>query len=223
MKSRWADHSRQRTPLEQRPTVGKDRVQWRLTSIRWVEGVSIPMVMVLALFHACSVWSDEAVNLSLCLSLLNAFYLLCFVGGVCVWKRFISSWVQLQWTCPVWQTEELDYNHLSLKARAVAVTSNIAPCGGRTGGKCWFRAAGCVDLKIIWKNRAVLPQMINKSGSCLSPVGFLQGDLRVAPPKAASREVQSSSGGQTFFIKRINAFMCFSVLFLFQSSSFLKM
>ena len=101
-------------------------------------------------------WSNQSLSLSFSVKCLLCFM---FCWG-CVWKRFISSWVQLQWKCPVWQIEELDYNPLSLKARAVAVTSNIPHCGGRTGGRCWYRAAGCVDLKIIWQHRAVLPSWL---------------------------------------------------------------
>ena len=43
---------------------------------------------------------------------------------------------------------ELDDNHLSLRAGAVAAASDAPRCGGRTGGRRWLRAAGCLDLNI---------------------------------------------------------------------------
>lgn len=140
------------------------------------------MAMLLALFHACSVWFDEAIDLSVSFSVKC---LLCFMfcWGY-MWERFISSWVQLQWKCPIWQIEELIYMHLSLKAGALAVTSDIPPFAGRTGGKWWFRAAGCADSKIIWKNRAVsLSWLINMV--LTEPHGFAPRRTRMAQSGAA--------------------------------------
>lgn len=45
------------------------------------EAGSTPIVMVLALFHGCSIWLDEAINLPLCLSPSFCF-MLCW-GSVC--------------------------------------------------------------------------------------------------------------------------------------------
>ena len=87
---------------------------------------------------------------------------------------------------------KLDYNHLSLQAGAVAEASDTPRCGGRTGGKCWFRAAGCVDLKIVWETRAVWSQLINKYGCSPCPGGFLPGKLGMALSEAAPAEVRIS-------------------------------
>lgn len=160
-----------------------------VTSISWVVGVSIPMVVMLALFHASSVWFDEVINLSLCLSLLNAFYVLCFVG-MCVGEihfqlgpaamkmSSLTNWgIRLQPFLPESQGTSCNMRH--------------PPFAGKTGGKWWFRAAGSVDLKIIWKNRTVLLQLINKYGSSLSHIGFLQGEFRMALSETAPVEKDS--------------------------------
>ena len=88
MKDRWVEYS-DGGYLWAKARSGKVQGETETSIIRGAVGVSIPSAVVLALFHAYSVWLDEAINLSvslflfLCLSLLNAFYVLCFVG-LCV-------------------------------------------------------------------------------------------------------------------------------------------
>lgn len=82
VKDKGVEHSRSRSPFEQRPKVAGPLGGFH----QGVEMEIMLMAIVLALFHAYPV---GLMKQSVSLSLLNAFYVLCFIEHV--WERLVSS------------------------------------------------------------------------------------------------------------------------------------
>ena len=156
------DHEGQMSTAFQAEDTLWAKAQGGMDFVRRGEAGSTPMVMVSALFHACSIWLDEAINLPL---FLRRFCLIFCWGSVCVEGiHFQLGLAAVKMSCLTdW---ELDDSHLPLRAGAVAALSDAPRCAGGPGGRRWLRAAGCPDLNIIWEPKACGPNWLINMAAC---------------------------------------------------------